>query len=309
LIISASRRTDIPSFYAEWFIKRIRAGYCTVPNPYNLQQVGHISLNPEDVDVVVFWTRNPKPLLQHVEELDQRGFRYYFLYTLLGYPRQIDTKGPDRDTALKTFRQLAKKIGPERVVWRYDPIVFSRLTGAQFHEQNYSEIAQALRGSTFRSVISVMDFYNKFRKRLDQLNQQDIGIFDHNGHSSPRYDALMESIIQAAQENGMEIFSCSEERDMTPYGILPGKCIDDDYIEKTFGIEVGHKKDPGQRMACGCIVSKDIGIYDTCLFGCQYCYATGNFERSKENYDNHNPESPSLMGWYQSTQRSSTSNF
>lgn len=301
MIISASRRTDIPAFYAEWFIRRIRAGYCRVPNPYNRQQVGHVSLKPEDVDVIVFWTRNPKPLMAHLDEIDQRGFRYYFQYTLLGYPRQIDTNGPDRNTALKTFQQLAEQIGPERIIWRYDPIVFSQLTGAQFHEQNYSEIAEYLRGSTFRSMISVMDMYNKFSKRLDQLNQQGIGIIDHNGHSSPRYDALMESIIQAAQENNIEIFSCSEERDMTHYGISPGKCIDDLYIKKAFGIEVGPKKDPGQRKVCGCVVSKDIGMYDTCLFGCQYCYATNNFERSKENYGKHNPESPSLMGWQEFT--------
>lgn len=299
MIISASRRTDIPAFYAEWFIRRIRDGYCTVPNPYNRQQIGHVSLNPEDVDVIVFWTRNPKPLMAHLNELDQRGFRYYFLYTLLGYPRQIDTKGPERETAIKIFRQLADQIGPERVIWRYDPIVFSQLTGAQFHKQNYSEIAEELRGYTQRSVISVMDVYNKFRKRLDSLNQQGIGIIDRDGLPSPRYDALMESIAQTAQENGMEIFSCSEERDLISYGISPGKCIDDDYIEKTFNIEVGQKKDPGQRKACGCVVSKDIGMYDTCLFGCQYCYATGNFGRAKENYDNHNPASPSLLGWFE----------
>lgn len=301
MIISASRRTDIPAFYAEWFIKRIWAGFCTVPNPYNRQQVGRISLLPEDVDVIVFWTRNPKPLIPHLGELDQCGYHYYFLYTLLGYPRQIDAKGPARDKALQTFQELADRIGPQRVIWRYDPIVFSQLTGAKFHEDNYAQIAETLRGYTQRSVISVMDVYNKFRKRLDQLNQQGIGVINHDGHPGPRYDALMNSLTQTARENDMEIFSCSEERDMIPYGILPGKCIDDAYIEKTFGIEVGHKKDPGQRRACGCVVSKDIGMYDTCQFGCQYCYATGNFERAKENYENHNPESPSPMGWYEAS--------
>jgi hypothetical protein len=299
MIISASRRSDIPAFYARWFIKRIRAGYCTVPNPFNRRQIAHVSLLPEDVDMIVFWTRNPKPLFPYLDELDQRGFSYYFQYTLLGYPRQIDKSAPSRDHAIQTFQELATRIGPQRVIWRYDPIVFSQLTGAQFHIENYASIAEALRGYTQRSVISVMDMYKKFHKRLAQLNQEGVGIVEHGGQTSPRYDAMMESIAQSAHENDMEIFSCSEERDMTSYGILPGKCIDDEFIEQTFGIEVGHKKDPGQRAACGCVISKDIGMYDSCLFGCQYCYATSNFERSKVNYKNHDHLSPSLIGWHE----------
>jgi len=301
LIISASRRTDIPAFYSEWFINRIRKGYCTVPNPYNRDQIARVPLQSDDVDVIVFWTRNPKPLFPYLDELNQRGFQYYFQYTLLGYPRELDSKGPSRQAAIKTFQELSDRIGPKRVIWRYDPIVFSKPTGAQFHIENYAFIADELRGYTHRSVISVMDMYNKFRKRIDQLNQQGVGVVDHDGQSSPRYDALMNNIAQIARENDLEIFSCSEERELTPYGILPGKCIDDDYIEATFGIDaVGSiKKDPGQRNACGCVISKDIGMYDTCVFGCQYCYATRNFDRAKKNLESHNPESPSLMGWYE----------
>ena len=270
-----------------------------VPNPYNREQVSLVWLRPEDVEVIVFWTRNPKPLFPYLDELDQRGYQYYFQYTLLGYPRQIDTKGPSRKTATKTFRELADRIGSHRVIWRYDPIVFSKLTGAQFHTENYAQIAEALQGYSHRSVISVMDMYRKFHKRIDQLNQKGTGVIDHDGQSSPRYDELMNTIARTAWANAIEIVSCSEERDMAVYGIQPGKCIDDDYIEATFGIEVGHKKDPSQRKVCGCVVSKDIGMYDTCLFGCQYCYATGNFKRSKANFEAHNPESPSLMGWYE----------
>ncbi len=301
MIISASRRTDIPAFYAKWFINRVRAGYCTVPNPYNREQIARVSLQPEDVEVIVFWTRNPRPLFPYLAELDRRGLRCYFQYTLLGYPGEIDNKSPHRQTAISTFRELVNRIGPQRVIWRYDPIVFSNLTGARFHTENYTRIAEALRGHTHRSVISVMDMYNKFRARIDKLNQQGVGIdlSDHDGQSSPRYDALMNTISQTARANAMEIYSCSEERDLQAYGILPGKCVDDDYVEATFGIEVGHKKDPGQRKACGCVISKDIGMYDTCVFGCQYCYATANFERSKLNYESHDPESPSLVGWYE----------
>ncbi len=122
MIISASRRTDIPAFYAEWFMQRIRAGYCTVPNPFNRGQVSTISLAPEDVDAIVFWTRFPRPLLPHLDELDRCGYRYYFQFTLLDYPRSLETHRPDVRQAVEAFRTLAERIGPERVIWRYDPI-------------------------------------------------------------------------------------------------------------------------------------------------------------------------------------------
>jgi len=250
---------------------------------------------------MVFWTRNPKPLFPYFDELDQRGYLYYFQYTLLGYPREIDTKSPSRQAAIKTFQELADRIGPQRMIWRYDPIVLSQLTGAQYHAENYAYIAEALQGYTHRSVVSVMDVYKKLRNRIDRLNQQGVGVIDHDGQPSLCYDALMSTIAQIAHANDMESVSCAEERELESYGILSGKCIDDAYIEAAFGIgiEVSHKKDPSQRKACGCVVSKDIGMYDTCVFGCQYCYATTNFERSKVNFEAHDPASPSLLGWYE----------
>ena len=298
MIISASRRTDIPAFYAEWFVNRVRAGYCTVPNPFNRKQISRVSLLPEAVDVIVFWTRNPKPIFLYLDELNQRGYRYYFQYTLLGYPREIDTKGPHREAAIAAFHELVDRIGSERVIWRYHPIVYSQLTRAQFHTENYAQIAAALKGCTHHSVISVMDIYAKFRKRIDKLNQDGVGIVNYTGKPDPRFDELMEALVRVAAENGMQIQSCAEQLNLTGYDIQPGKCVDDEYIAQTFGLEVGHQKDPGQRKACGCVVSKDLGMYDSCLFGCQYCYATGNFERAKENYEQHDPQSPSLVGWY-----------
>src|SRR5512139_3841787 len=110
MIISASRRTDIPAFYAPWFINRVRAGFCEVPNPFNRQQVSRISLSPEDVDVIVFWTRNPRSLFPYLDELERRGYRYYFQYTLLGYPLEIDNHGPPSIASLVTFRELAQRV-------------------------------------------------------------------------------------------------------------------------------------------------------------------------------------------------------
>jgi hypothetical protein len=299
LIISASRRTDIPALYSEWFVNRIRAGYCTVPNPFNRKQISYVSLYPEDVEAIVLWTRNPQPLIPHLKELEQRGHRFYFQYTVMDNPRSIDTKTPALPSSLKTFQSLSDLIGPERVVWRYDPIVFSTITGARFHADTFERIAKALRGYTFRAVISVLDVYPKAHKRLRELKEKGVEIVDYRGTSSQRFDELMYALANAAAENKMEIVSCAETIDLRPYGIHPGKCIDDDLIEKVFEITTAHKKDPFQRQVCGCVVSKDIGMYDTCVLGCQYCYATSSFERARINYGKHDPESPSLMGWYE----------
>jgi hypothetical protein len=297
MIISASRRTDIPAFYAEWFMNRIRAGTCSVPNPFNRQQVAQISLRPEDVEVIVFWTRHPRPLFPFLEELDQRGYRYYFQYTLLGYPRPLEPMGSDRQAAVATFQELATRVGAERLIWRYDPIVFSQITGVSYHAQAYAQIAESLAGYTRRSVVSVMDLYPKTRKRLEELNQRGAGVALDEVQPSG-FEALMRSLALTAARCGMEIASCAEELGLAVYGIRPGKCIDDDYIRATFGLEVSHSKDPNQRRACGCVASKDIGMYDNCLFGCPYCYATGSFARARENYKQHDPNSPSLLGWY-----------
>ncbi|OGO42122.1 MAG: hypothetical protein A2W36_05155 [Chloroflexi bacterium RBG_16_58_14] len=301
MITSASRRTDIPAFYTEWLMNRIRAGYCTVPNPFNRNQVGFVSLKPGDVDVIVFWTRNPAPLLHHLKEMDTLGLHYYFQYTILDNPRYLDSKVPSLSSALETFKKLSDQIGPTKVIWRYDPIVFTKDTGVRFHVKSYRKIATELRGYTNRSVISVVDIYKKANKRLRQLNEAGSPIIPYRGKSDIHFDFLMNNLVESASQNGMEIVSCAEDLDLTPYGIRPGKCVDDEYIQKVFGLNVTHKKDPSQRAACGCVVSRDIGAYDTCLFGCQYCYATTSFERAHVNHAEHDPQSPSLIGWYEAT--------
>jgi hypothetical protein len=299
MIISASRRTDIPAFYAEWLVRRLREGYCTVPNPFNPNQVTSISLRPEDVEAIVFWTRNPRPLIPYLDELDDRGYRYYFQYTILGYPRPLDPHCPAAATAVETFCQLADRIGAGRVVWRYDPVVFSGLTPTTFHRENFQRLAESLRGHTHRSVISIVDRYRKIERRLKNLEGTPAAV---EPCDSPDFEPLMRSLAETARANEMDIVSCAEEIDLGPFGIRPGKCVDDALIAESLGVEVGQTKDPAQRRACGCVVSRDIGMYESCLFGCQYCYATKSFERAKANFDSHDPRSPSLLGWHEAVQ-------
>ena len=172
--------------------------------------------------------------------------------------------------------------------------------------ETYDEIAQKLRGCTGRSVISIMDFYRKTQKRMQELEKNGLNVLPFQSSSGSRFGTLMSALAKSAAKNGMEIVSCAEEMDLSTYGIRAGKCIDDDYINRVFGIEVGHKKDPSQRKACGCVTSQDIGMYDSCLFGCQYCYATFSFERARNNHSAHDPESPSLIGRYEAGRKKPT---
>ncbi|MFB2934536.1 DUF1848 domain-containing protein [Aerosakkonemataceae cyanobacterium BLCC-F154] len=304
MIISASRRTDIPAFYHRWFMNRIQAGYCVVPNPFNRNQVSRIDLTPKNVEVIVFWTRNPKPLLSSLSELERLGYKYYFQFTVMNNPCFIDTNKLPLPSSIKTFQELAILIGYERVIWRYDPIIFSDRTNIDFHLKQYSEIARQLSGYTSRCVISFMDRYAKNNSRLKKIEkEQKIKIFSFEDIPEV-FSVFLPSIAKIASQYNMQLFSCAESYDLQSYGINHGKCIDDDYINQIFQIEVNHKKDSSQREACGCVKSKDIGIYDTCLFGCQYCYATTSFDKARENHRQHNPDSPSLIGWYEQESRS-----
>ena len=296
MIISASRRTDIPAFYAEWMVRRLREGYCAVPNPFNRNQVSRISLRPQDVDVIVFWTRNPRPLMPYLEELDSRGYRYYFQFTILGYPREIDRKSPPVAAAVRTFSELSERLGSSRVIWRYDPIVLTRFTPPAFHRDNFQQLAESLRNRTRRSVVSIVDSYRKTESRMRKLEGTSAAM---QPPDAGEFERLMCALGELARVNGMDIVSCAEEIDLRPFGIRPGKCVDNEVIAEAFGVDVPGTKDPTQRNACGCVVSRDIGMYESCLFGCQYCYATKSFDKARANFQEHDPNSPSLLGWYE----------
>ena len=291
MIISASRRTDIPAFYSRWFMNRIRAGYCVVVNPFNARQVTRISLAPRDVEVVVFWTRHAGPILRHLPELDRLGYRTTFQYTVVGYPRTVDPSVPPLETALRTFRETALRVGPDRITWRYDPVFVSSVTDIPYHRDRFARIAEALRGLTRHSVVSVMHRYRKVEKRLKRLAADGI-------HPLVTAEDAMQSLLadfaDAARRNGMQISSCGSEMDLTSLGIGSGRCIDAETLSRIFGIHLPASKDPHQRKACGCSVSKDIGAYDTCGFGCVYCYATNSRERARAARRRHDPDAESL---------------
>ena len=215
--------------------------------------------------------------------------------TLLDYPASLQGHSPSAPRALAAFQKLADQVGAEKVAWRYDPLVFSDQTGPSFHADTYARLAAALKGYTYRSVTSVVSIYRKNARRLEGLAASGISIIPKESVPADQLATLLRSMAQAAQENGMVRHSCAESPDWGAYGVLPGKCVDDLWIRGVFGIEVPAAKDSCQRPLCGCVVSKDIGMYDTCLHGCPYCYAVVDSERVKSNLLRHSPESPSLV--------------
>jgi hypothetical protein len=293
MIISASRRTDIPAFYSEWFINRVREGFLLTRNPFNAHQIKRVSLKPQDVEVMVFWTRNPEKLMPFLPELDAQGYRYYFQYTITGYPRSVEKSVPKPHRAIETFIRLSEMVGRDRVVWRYDPILLSNLLPLDEHKRLFSKIATLLAGKTPRVVISFADFYKKTEKNLSKVD--DLICSDITQQQEQLLE-LSEYMAQVATANGMEIKSCAEAVDVASAGVPHGKCIDDELIKDVFGLNLDGKKDSGQREECGCIKSIDIGMYNTCLHGCSYCYATFNHDTVLKNQQAHDPLSPFLLG-------------
>lgn len=296
MIISASRRTDIPTFYSQWFMNRIRAGWCIVPNPLNMKQISKVSLRPKDVEAIIFWSKNPAPLLSHLDELDKLGYRYYFQFTLNDYPRSLEPGVPNLNDRITTFLHLSRRLGPLRVIWRYDPIIISNFTPVEYHIDRFTRLAEELRDSTCRVMVSLLDLYSKTERRLSQLEQEEGFSFDKNFSNSDSVTNLLKALAVIAKRNNMDIFSCAEERNYSNVGVTPGRCIDEGLLNRTWRLNLKYRKDSSQRKYCLCMISKDIGINDTCKQGCPYCYSTRDYALAERRFSEHNPDSPILWG-------------
>jgi DNA repair photolyase len=299
MIVSASRRTDIPAFFGDWFMNRVRAGWAAVRNPFNAHQVRKVSLDPGQVDCLVFWTKNPAPFLRHLEELEARGFVYYFLFTLNHYPGFLEPGLPHLSQRLDSFRALSNSVGPARVIWRYDPIVVTNATPPEYHEQTFARLCKELQGHTGRVVISFMQTYAKLRRRLKQAEQEHgLGFVDFkDGEHENQLRRLAGKLAGIARDHGLDMRACAEERDLTDVGIKPSACIDAALVNKLFGLDLSPGQDRHQRGACGCSPSVDIGAYNTCSHACLYCYANAGPASIAKNLAAHDAESPCLVGW------------
>ncbi len=277
-------------------MNRIREGYALVRNPFFPEKASRVDLSPAAVDAIVFITRNPGPLLCHLDELESRGYRFCFQMTITGYPQVLEPHVPAKEKAVRLFLELSDRIGPEKIIWRFDPIVLSTATPEEFILASFEEISGRLRGRTQRVIISFADFYRKAVRNFQRIEQA-CGISFFDLHEEPeRLFRIAGRLSEAARMHQMEIFSCAEKDDLAPLGIKKGKCIDADYLNWIFGIRIAGSKARNQRKHCGCDHSQDLGQYDTCQHGCAYCYATQNLSAALRNRSRHDPRSPCLIG-------------
>lgn len=287
MILSVSRRTDIPNYYSDWFYNRIKEGFLYVRNPMNPHQVSKINLSPEVVDCIVFWTKNPEPMLKRLQEL--QDYKYYFQFTLTGYGTDIESNIPHkRDTMIPIFKKLSDAIGKERVIWRYDPILFTKRYTMEYHQKAFVQIAEALQGYTDKCVISFVDSYAKIKKNMDILQVQE--------KSTEEIKHFARELSRIAHQNNMSIATCAERIDLSECGIEHNCCIDKELIESIIGCSIKVSKDSGQREECGCVQSVEVGTYNTCKNGCKYCYANYSPDSVQKNAANYDVDSPLLCG-------------
>ena len=302
-IVSVSRATDIPALYAEWFMARLRIGYVIWENPFSHKRQ---CISFAKTRVIVFWSKNPRELMRYLPEIDAREINYYFQFTLNDYEREMLEPGlPQLDMRIATFIELAARVGPDRVVWRFDPLVLSDTITVDMLIARIEAIGNRIHGSTRRLVFSFVDIgtYKKVRENMKKKGFPDIREF------TPDEKIRFAEKLQALNQTwGLELFTCGEEIDLVRYGIYQGRCIDYALMERIFlndrklmnflrpctqiqlltpehGMSAGYKKDPGQRQECGCHAAKDIGHYNTCIHNCVYCYANSSGKNPVNRYE------------------------
>lgn len=313
MIVSASRRCDIPAYAMDWLMNRVEAGYCLVRNPFDARSLRRVSLLPEDLDCLVFWTRDPRPLLPRIAELEGRGIPFYVQMTITGYPRSIEPGSPALEDALAAAAALSERIGRRRLAWRYDPIFVAAATGegldTRFHRENFERIARALEGKTRRVIVSLLDEYRGTRRRLEAAGLRGLVFGSASGEGKgggsadegqgllfggtrsllpPQpYPELLADLARIARGHGLPIQACAEPYELSGLGIEAGACVDSKLVEEISGrrLESLAARDKGQRGACRCAPSVDIGAYGACRAACAYCYARAQWSGAPRAID------------------------
>lgn len=283
MIVSVSRRTDIPAFYMDWFIQRLREGYVLAQNPMNSRQIRRIQLAPEETQIV-FWTKDAAPMLQTLSALER--YTYYIHFTLTPYSRDIEPGLPFHSSRVRTFLSLAEKIGPEKIIWRYDPVILNSQMTPDWHLEQFTRLTAQLSGGFSRCIISFLDMYRCMRKRSSVL-----GLLPP---SSEEKRQIAGQFADIARRSGFQLYACAEEdvRDLLP----ASACIDAELLSEIAGHPITSRRDQNQRPLCCCAGSTDIGVYNSCPHGCLYCYATHSYTITEKNRNRYNLSAPLLLG-------------
>ena len=283
MILSVSRRTDIPAFFGKWFMNRLKEGFVCVRNPFNFHAVSKISLNKAVVDCIVFWTKDATNFINYLPEINNMGYKYYFQYTITPYDKAIEGNLRDKNLIIKNFKNLSKQIGKEKVVWRYDPILLTEQIDINWHVQKFEEMCKELADYTDVVIISFLDEYKK-------LNKSKI-----RGLSFEEMQTISKEFKTIAKKYNLKLKTCAEGHSES-LDLEKASCIDKQLIERICDYSLNVKKDKNQRSECLCAESIDIGEYDTCNHQCLYCYANNNCKNIRTKLQKHNINSPLLVG-------------
>jgi len=291
-VISASRRTDIPAFYSEWFMNRIRAGYVRWVNPFS-KAICRVSLRTENVAAIVFWSKNYLPLLPHLDELDAGDYRMVFHFTINGLPRVFEPRVPDAPELLECARMLSNRYGADTILWRYDPVFISSITSPQYHLGRFRKLCAELEGTAKRCYFSFTVFHRKVLRNTDALSDETGIVF----YDLPRDDRieLANALADIASEYGIQMLSCCGDY------LLSGKikkahCTDAELLNRLYPDKVGFPEEIPTREECWCCQCTDIGAYDTCVHGCVYCYANSNRRMALHNHGKQDSRRDMLVG-------------
>ena len=286
MIINTGMRTDIPAFYHEWLINRIKEGFVLVRNPYNPSQVTRYSLSPEVVDLIAFCTKNPAPMLPHMDTLKPYG-QYWFV-TITPYGKDIEPNVPDKLKVMEDFKRLSDTVGVDSVGWRYDPIFVDDKHCVEWHIEQFEHMAEALSGYTKTCVISFIDIYKKVERNFPEARE----VFKKDRLT------IGKAFIEIAKKHDITIRPCAEGNDLEIYGADCSGCMTVKTFETALHVRLDVPKNRNQRNGeCACLLGTDVGAYDTCGHLCRYCYANTNPSQVKENMKKHDPNSPFLLGY------------
>ena len=285
MIINTGARTDSVALYSKWLLNRFNEGYVLARNPLFPKKITRYELDPKVVDCVVFCSKNYKPILSHLHQITER-FSTYFYYTITGYGEDIEPRVPSVQKSIQTLIELSKLVGKKRIAWRDDPILLTSKYDISYHIETFREIASSLAPYIDRCIFSFVEMY----KRLEYLMPELIALSEEDK------EVLAKNLGGIAKELGICIQTCGKSREWSQYGISHSACVSLQVLAEANGLKFKELKHKGLREGCGCIESRDIGIYDSCSLGCKYCYANKNPQKSMQNYKSHNPASPLLLG-------------
>ncbi|MDD3027832.1 MAG: DUF1848 domain-containing protein [Erysipelotrichaceae bacterium] len=284
MIINTGQRTDIPAFYSEWFYNRVREGYVLVQSPYNEKMIYEYQLDPQVVDCLCFCTKNPQPMIGRLDEIGR--FNQLWFVTITPYSTDIEPNVPKVKEVIRSFQELSNKVGKKKVVWRYDPIIVNRRWPVEKHLLAFGLMAKQLSGYTSTCVISFIDLYQKTRRNFPGIKEVDLETQHH----------LARSIVAIAAKYQIRIQTCHEGDHLGQYGIDVAGCMTQAVLEKALDVRFDLGRKSPARPGCDCLIGSDIGVYNTCMHGCLYCYANSDYHQVKINHRSHDPSAPMLVG-------------